>query len=258
MLEVDQGVEQVCYDSGQYDSSDTEPYIVSGGGGGTSVQLNYGAFKLPQGRTAEEYYIDVVNGKYQYRGQTGLPLGASGGRPEGVILASAGGGGGYFYVGRVALAIDGKSITRPQLFARGGIDCAEFHSQSMLVPFMNVVGGFGGGGGGCSEGGGGGGYTGGSVVFAYYDIPGQGGYSYHASVVDEVMEMPLNDGDGSVKILASDCGCVDECELDTLLARFDCKCTSGSSYLTPDGFDCYHGEVLLVSILKVLNLFILF
>ena len=229
-------------DNGQYDSSNT-PYIVSGGGGGTSVQLNYAAFQLPPGRMAEEYYVYIINGNYQYQGHVGLPLGATGNRPEGIKLASAGAGGGYFYMGQVALAIDGKSITRPQQFASGGVDCAEFHSQSTIVPFMNVIGGFGGGGGGCSEGGGGGGFTGGSVVFSDFDIPGEGGFSLRGSVVDEVMEMPLNDGDGYIKILLSDCGCADECELDSVMERFDCKCTSDTSHLAPDGFDCYNGEI---------------
>ena len=45
----------------QYEISYILSYIVSGGGGGTSVGLNYSVFILPPNRTAEEYYIQDGN-----------------------------------------------------------------------------------------------------------------------------------------------------------------------------------------------------
>ena len=227
--------------SGRYDTKKSSPYVVSGGGGGTSVRLNYAVFVLPPNRTAEEYYMYFINGNYKFRGHSGLPLGSSGTRPNGVTTKIAGAGGGYFHEGQAALAIDGKSISRPNSFARGGVDCAEFSSRSNL-PFKKVFGGFGGGGGGCTEGGGGGGYNGGSVLTFSYDTAGEGGFSYRDSVVEDAMELPLNDGDGYVDIVPSDCGCAEQCVLDTAEEMFDCTCVSPFSNLAPDGFDCYKGK----------------
>ena len=226
--------------SGRYDTERSLPYVVSGGGGGTSVQLNYAIFVLPPNRTAEESYMNFINGNYDFAGHTGLPLGSSGSRPNGVII-TAGAGGGYLHEGHVTLIVDGKSISRPTLFARGGVDCALLYSKSN-IPFQNVFGGFGGGGGGCTEGGGGGGFTGGSVLAAAYDIPGEGGFSYLASALEDAMELPLNDGDGYVDIVPSDCGCAEQCVLDTAEEMFDCTCVSPFSNLAPDGFDCYKGK----------------
>ena len=221
--------------SGHFESSNT-PFVVSGGGGGTSVRLNYGTFILPPNYTVEEYYIYVINGNYKFAGHTGLGVGVSGNRPEGINIPTAGGGGGFSFVGQLALPIDGKSISRPRLFARGGVDCAEFHSTSVLVPFNHIVGGFGGGGGGCREGGGGAGFTGGSVVASRADIPGEGGFSRRIRVT-EVLELPPNGGDGYVNIVPSDCGCADQCQVYREEAKFDCICNS--SRLAPDGFDCF-------------------
>ena len=146
-------------------------------------------------------------------------------------------------MGRVTLEVDGKSISRPNEFAKGGMDCVGFQGYSSLVPFHNVIGGFGGGGGACKEGGGGGGYSGGSL-YGYTDsVPGGGGFSYRAPQLDEPEQLPLNEGDGYVDIVASDCGCANECVLDREEAMFDCKCTSSSSHLAPDGFDCFTGRL---------------
>ena len=227
--------------SGRYGTERSLPYVVSGGGGGTSVLLNYAFIRLPN-TTAVQYYMDFINGKYRFFGRSGLLLGSPGTRPNGVTLPTAGAGGGYLHEGHVALAIDGKSISRPTSFASGGADCADFHSQTNL-PFKNVFGGFGGGGGGCSEGAAGGGYTGGSVLAASYAIPGEGGFSYRASVVEDTMELPLNDGDGYVDIVPSDCGCVGECVVFENEDMFDCECNTSSGQLAPDGFGCYTSEL---------------
>ena len=224
----------------RYDTIKSFPYVVSAGGGGSSVKLNYTSFILPHNHTVEEYTI-LINGKYGTLAHTGISVGTSGYRPSGVIFPTAGAGGGYFHEGHVALPIDGKSISRPSSFASGGVDCADFHSQTN-IPFKNVIGGFGGGGGGCSGGGGGGGYTGGSVLAARFTVPGEGGFSYRTSVVEDAMELPLNDGDGYVDIVPSDCGCAEQCVLDTAEEMFDCTCVSPFSNLAPDGFDCYKSE----------------
>ena len=226
--------------TGHFDSSNS-PFVVSGGGGGTSVRLNYATFILPPNFTAEEYYLYVINANYKFRGHTGLALGVSGNRPEGINIPTAGGGGGFLFVGQLALRIDGKSISRPNLFAEGGVDCAELHGTTVLVPFVNVIGGFGGGGGGCGEGGGGGGYTGGSVVGSREDIPGEGGFSFRRDQMTDEFELPLNEGDGYVNIVPSDCGCADECLVFREEAMFECICNS--SILAPDGFDCYSSEL---------------
>ena len=73
-----------------------------------------------------------------------------GNRP--ILVPTAGAGGGYFFVGRLLLAIDAKSISHTNLYAEGRMDCAELQGYSSLIP-----GGFGGGGGACCQGGGGGG-----------------------------------------------------------------------------------------------------
>ena len=230
--------------SGRYGTNRSSPYVVSGGGGGTSVQLNYTAFVLPPNHTAEEYYRININGKYEFAGDTNR-TGSLGSRPNGDTPPAAGAGGGYLHEGDEVLIVNGKSISQPHIFAKGGGDCAFMFTQSD-VPFKNVYGGFGGGGGGCSGGGGGGGYTGGSIIFL--DFSGEGGFSHQDSALEDTMELPLNDGDGYVDIVPSDCGCAEQCVLDTAEEMFDCTCVSPFSNLAPDGFDCYEGKLSCLSL----------
>ena len=221
--------------NGRYGTSNNLPYIVSGGGGGTSVELNYTIFRMHSTSTPKEYYEMVINGKYH-----NMSVNVSYAQPGNAMILSPGAGGGYL-VGHNSFT-NGKSISQPNVFAAGGMDCAEFQNVSSLVPFTNVTGGFGGGGGACSGGGGGGGYTGGSVMAIGYDIPGEGGYSYRTPQLNEPEQLPLNEGNGYVDIVASDCGCAEKCVLDREEAMFDCNCTTSSSHLAPDGFDCFTGR----------------
>ena len=51
--------------SGRYDTERSVPYVVSGGGGGKSVQLNYTIFILPTNCSAKEHYMSFINGNYE-------------------------------------------------------------------------------------------------------------------------------------------------------------------------------------------------
>ena len=151
--------------------------------------------------------------------------------------------------------IDGKLLSQGTDFAEGGFDCSLLLLDSRVNGFVftNVFGGYGGGGGGCGSGGGGGGYTGGHAIRNGNTIPGSGG---DALLLNQTMfpisrfiptEYVLNDGEGYVEIVPSDCLCDGECVVYTEERQFECLCPN-DTILAENGGSCYQGEPIIDSL----------
>ena len=155
-------------------------------------------------------------------------------------------GAGYMADKRSTHQTDGVYLSAPT-GPRGGFDCIVDLPEDR-PPLVHGSGGFGGGGGGCEMGGGGGGYTGGRLALHWPSfllwryIPGEGGYSYIDDGKGILLSEGFNSGGGYVSIVPADCNCIGSCTLDD--DTFYCTCPNGS-FLAPDGFDCYEGEVIL-------------
>ena len=240
--------------SGHYDES-VFPYLLAGGGGGTSLEINYSAifnpairYYIPNGNlteiileneTEKEFYqrwinarptdIDATNLNGKFRGYFGN-------RPN-INKKISGAGSGWNSSTSDSAEINGNPLSKNDNFGTGGLDCIiGFGSNETGLPFQNINGGFGGGGGGCSEGGGGGGFGGGSVIYDGPTIPGGGGYSL---INDNINGEAIgwNDGDGYVEIIPVDCGCVHECIINPADMMYRCVCPA-STVLASNGIDC--------------------
>jgi hypothetical protein len=234
----------------------SNPIAVAGGGGGTSAILDYAAaVNLIRNRTNEpnireldlsyQYHIDarrshatdIVGGRNGSRGYK-PPVDIS-------IVPGAGGGWSTFLL---SSDTDGKSISQPQNFAEGGLDCGRFLSD--LQFFGEINGGFGGGGGECGGGGGGGGYTGGAVLDIQNYIPGGGGHSIAFTSpnvpVFNYQSISYNgDDDGYVDIVPANCNCTGYCSVNETEGTFECFCPNDTQPAL-DGFDCFKGEQILI------------
>ena len=230
----------------------SDPIAVAGGGGGTSAILDYAAaVNLIRNRTNEPD-ISELDQSYQYHidGRrffstdiiNGLD-GARGFKPPLDISIVPGAGGGWLTI-LPSSDTDGKSISQPQNFAEGGLDCGQFLSN--LQFFGEVDGGFGGGGGECGGGGGGGGYTGGAVLDIQNYIPGGGGHSNAFTSpnvpISNFHGFSFNgDNDGYVDIIPANCNCTGYCSVNKTEDTFECFCPNATQ-LAQDGFDCFNGE----------------
>ena len=227
------------------------PFIAAAGGGGTSLQTNYGAIlNTPNGNvnqlrvgneTNEELYQRFIDGRPSYIDSLTANIGGTGMRP-GIggesMVAPSGAGSGFFYPPEMR-DIDGQPLSKRLVFARGGLDCVLGldNNDNTGLPFKSVNGGFGGGGGSCNSGGGGGGFGGGEVLRSSQDIPGGGGYS-----LISINNMPvnstsseMNDGDGFINIILADCGCMNGCKVNGEL--YQCICIE-PTILANNGLDC--------------------
>ncbi len=243
------------------------PIALAAGGGGASAILDYNyiadlariedLFSIPDETRASNVslYNNHVNGHFdQYLlnwsfGNRGYRLP---GISDGIVIPLSGSGSGWVKVFELQLLpVDGKLLSQELNFAEGGSECFTFDQ----AVFSNVFGGYGGGGGGCGSGGGGGGYTGGHVFNNNNRMSGSGGDSFvfvntnstnNISIsVQDVLEIFLNDDDGYVEIVASNCECAGQCEVFTEERQFECHCPNGS-LLAPDGSNCYKGERLRI------------
>ena len=211
--------------------------VAGGGGGGASFENN----SFSSYFKSNNYSIDASK-------PSDMNVSFSGG----VVGSIAPGvGAGYFDdVGsRTTSSGDALSLTFPVRpnGPEGGTDvCHIVHFDS----FLPSQGGYGGGGAGCGGGGGGGGYNGGRVVINIgitqlqdeLQAPGEGGTAFVNPVGSYFTELPLNDGDGYVMLVPSDCDCTGSCifyENDT----FECTCPN-NTYLAPDEFDCFQCEYI--------------
>ena len=233
------------------------PLAISGGGGGSAALFDssiaqalsnltlWANVTSALNLTGIDFYLYQINAKLT---QSDVGVTRSAGKTGRMYwfsnigtLAASGGGGGWEKSGddiTDSLAVTGKTLSSKWEFATGGAPCV----------VTNVApGGFGGGGGGCGSGGGGGGWTGGWVLGANGNVfPGAGGYSLtmqptHDENVSHQDTVPLNDGDGYVNFIPSDCGCAGDCDVDASSNQFGCRCPS-SALLGPDLTDCYYGE----------------
>jgi hypothetical protein len=228
------------------------PFMIAGGGGGTSLKTEYSrilgtyfniditALKSPN-ETLEEFYQRWIDAKPSENDgflQTDNLLGFPGNRPnivgEGAAVVSGAGGGWNELSTFIAEDIDGNLLSRNTDFAQGGLNCVSGLGQSESgLLFQSVNGGFGGGGGSCDEGGGGGGYGGGSVLTDNSGIPGSGGYSLPG---EEGIFTGFNEGDGYVIIIPVDCFCSYQCITENMM--YMCVCPE-SATLASDEIDCY-------------------
>ena len=232
------------------------PIVISPGGGGASGVLTYEVLAsflplynlvYPRSASNESQYTFHANGHLN-RYSIGWQEGVRGLRLSENGHATSGAGSGWYPRLNLPLRdIDGKLLSQRNTFAEGGLDCSVNLLQFNAFVFTNVFGGYGGGGGGCGSGGGGGGYTGGHVIGNGNTIPGSGG---DAGVFDHT-ELPLvdfpdsdqftlNDGDGYMEIVASNCGCDGECVVYTDEREFECLCPN-DTLLAEDGSSCYQG-----------------
>lgn len=223
---------------------------IAGGGGGTPAILDYDTtIQLIRNLTSEPV-ITQPDQSYQYHIDARiLPSsdidgwfdGFRGFRPSSDLSIIAGAGGGWSSFVSSSTS-DGKSISQPFNFAKGGLDCG-----TGLQLFRQVNGGFGGGGGECGGGGGGGGFTGGAVLEYRNDMPGGGGhsvyflYSTSLTIETESVEYSFNSGDGYVDIVPASCNCSGTCAVNEVEDTFECFCPENTT-VALDGFDCYYGE----------------
>ena len=220
--------------------------VAGGGGGGASFENN----SFSSYFKSNNYSIDASK-------PSDMNVGFSGGVIVGTIAPGVGAG--YFDdVGsRTASSGDALSLTFPVRpnGPEGGTDVCHIVHFDSLLPSQ---GGYGGGGAGCGGGGGGGGYNGGRVGDFLFGatidfaqllyIPGEGGTSFISSdkIALNFTELSLNEGDGYVMLVPSDCDCTGSC----LLYKnntFECTCPS-NTYLAPDEFDCFQCEYILLKL----------
>ena len=228
-----------------------QPYVVAGGGGGGSALSNH---SLLQTIAIEYNYSSEASGP-------GVTINFTSDLVS--LMDTAGVGAGYYSNGYSTTRFSGNdlSLTSPSS-PDGGEEICHKSMQDITTPSQ---GGYGGGGAGCEAGGGRGGYDGGAVGdFLYYEdlvslnqllyIPGQGGSSYALKdkiVLNNIIdyadsELPLNEGDGYVMLVPSDCDCTGSCILYEN-GTFECTCPN-NTYLASDEFDCFQCEYILLKL----------
>ena len=230
------------------------PIVIAPGGGGASADLDCDSFAnlllefnvtTPNSTNIENIYYFHVD-PHSTRYLLSWPEGVRGNRPDGAF--TSGSGGGLESTLRLPFFrdVDGKLLSQQSNFAEGGSDCSTSLQSADAQIFSGVFGGYGGGGGGCGSGGGGGGYTGGHVLQNTNTVPGSGG---DVGIFNDIFSVTtlndfLNDGDGYVEIVESNCECAGQCEVFTEERQFECSCPNGT-LLARDGSSCYQGEGII-------------
>ncbi len=233
------------------------PIAIAAGGGGASAVLDYESLEhilssfslnsLSTGTNKEIYRYHVNTHFIWYNLE--WPAGVRGNRPRStndIIIITSGSGGGWNSVfGFPLLEVDGKLLSQPNNFAQGGFDCSSSVPSGSRV-FTGVYGGYGGGGGGCGSGGAGGGYTGGHVAGNLNIVPGSGGdvglFNLTELPLVRFFSPFLNDGDGYVEIVSSNCECAGQCVVYPEEKQFECLCPN-DTLLAEDERNCYQGKM---------------